>query len=102
MNSTLLEITAWNLCLRAIEVVKQEGFEPCSLPSSDNAVAMTHALWVSKKTLRRLGENAQHRLSCRVSRLISDYYLMSAYPPYATMRPTSRVLYINADTLDQN
>lgn len=102
MRSTLLEITAWKLYMRAIEIVKQEGFEYCSPPSNDKAVAMTHRMWVSKKTLRRLGDNAQHRLACRVSQLIKEYYSMTLYPPFAAMRPTSRVLHIYADTLDQN
>jgi aldehyde:ferredoxin oxidoreductase len=101
MQSVSLELAAWVIYERAISVVKQQGFEPFSPPPADKAVAMTHRIWISKKTLQRLGANAQHRLSQRVSELISEYYYGSTYPPFATMRPTSRVIEIYADRLSE-
>lgn len=99
MSSIQLKIVAWNLRERAISIIKKEGFEVGSPEPADKAIVMMHSLWIAKKTMRRLGHQAQRQLPQRVSELIADYYHGYTYPPYVTMHPSSRVITIYADRL---
>jgi hypothetical protein len=101
MSSIQLELVAWNLYQRAINVIKREGFEPGSPEPADKAVVMMHPLWVGKRTMRRLGHQAQCRLAQRVSELIADYYYGYSFPPYVTTKPFANVIVIYADRLPE-